>query len=170
MFDWLGARLALPGELPPICVLDLFCGAGSLGIEALSRGARFCAFVDSDPRATACLRENLDALGIGPEARIYGRAAENARPEAPGGTDFQLVFLDPPYRLSEDISRGSVLFRLLARLGAEVRVEPDALLLWRHDAHGELPAALPGGWRSVARRQWGNMAITMLERVPTVTV
>jgi len=169
LFDWLGSRLAVPGELPPLCVLDLFCGGGSLGIESLSRGARFCAFVDSDPRAVDCLRKNLDALGVGSDAQVVSRAAENARVAGPDGPGFDLIFLDPPYRLSEDMTPGSVMVRVLDRMGGEIPVAPTALLIWRHDARLELTIELQRGWRPAERRRWGNMAISLFERPTTVT-
>jgi 16S rRNA (guanine966-N2)-methyltransferase len=64
LFDWLGAQLSQPGDLPPIHVLDMFCGAGSLGIEALSRGVASCTFVEKDKEALQSLRMNLAQLGI----------------------------------------------------------------------------------------------------------
>src|SRR5881398_1080253 len=77
-------------------VLDLFAGSGALGIEALSRGAAEAVFVDSDARAAAAVRRNLDALGI--DARVHRRDAFSWLGSAAGGEEaFDLVFADPPY-------------------------------------------------------------------------
>jgi 16S rRNA (guanine966-N2)-methyltransferase len=77
-------------------VLDIFAGSGALGIEALSRGAAEAVFVDSDARAVAAVRANLEAVGA--EARVHRRDAFGwlASPASGGGT-FDLVFADPPY-------------------------------------------------------------------------
>src|SRR3954462_6139434 len=77
-------------------VLDLFAGTGALGIEAISRGARFALFVDNGTEARALLRNNVEALGLGGVTKVYRRDATNlgaAHPLDP----FALVFLDPPY-------------------------------------------------------------------------
>jgi 16S rRNA (guanine966-N2)-methyltransferase len=165
LFDWLGARLALPGQLPPIRVLDLFSGAGSLGIEALSRGASYCAFVESDAAALDFLRRNLSELHIGSIAQIHGSPAETAALNGAPKAGFDLVFLDPPYRLSHEYSTGTLLDRVIQRLGRNIPVAADALLVWRHDRHDELPDLLGDGWRQVERRDWGTMAITLYQRI-----
>lgn len=165
LFDWLGARLAQPGALPPVNVLDLFCGGGSLGIEALSRGASFCAFVEEDAGAFRCLLQNLDRLGIGPAARAYNCPVESARVQPPAGA-FEIIFLDPPYALSEDASNDSLLGRVFLQLGRQMPVEDEAVLIWRHAARTILPARLPNDWCSMERRTWGKMAVTCLQRRP----
>jgi 16S rRNA (guanine966-N2)-methyltransferase len=163
LFDWLCSRLAEPGALPPLAVLDLFCGGGSLGIEALSRGAGYCAFVEvSEPAATA-LRENLQMLGIGPEATVAVGPAERVPIRSPDG-GFGLVFFDPPYPATADHRAGGILDRVLRRLGADLPLAAGALLVWRHASTAELPAEAAPGWRCVQRRTWGGMAVTLFER------
>jgi 16S rRNA (guanine966-N2)-methyltransferase len=84
-FDFDGAR-----------VLDLFAGSGALGLEALSRGARFCVFVDESAAARAAIRRNVEALGLTGASKIWRRDATRL---GPVGTlqPFDLVFCDPPY-------------------------------------------------------------------------
>lgn len=164
LFDWLGSRLEQPGRLPPISVCDLFCGPGSQGIEALSRGAAFCAFVEKDRSAIACLRKNLDALGISTEAVVVNQPAESVSLRPPGAAGFGLVFVDPPYHLSEDASDGSLAGRVFAGLGTRIATLSDTLLVWRHDNKCTLPQAAPGGWMTVERRSWGAMAITLFQQ------
>lgn len=77
-------------------VVDLFAGAGALGLEAMSRGARFALFVDDGAQARALLRENIEALGLGGQTRIFRRDATRLG-LAPAGEKFTLAFLDPPY-------------------------------------------------------------------------
>jgi len=165
LFDWLGARLALPGSLPPLHVLDMFCGTGSLGIEALSRGAATCTFVDSAADAIALLRRNLAALAIAPARAVVVQGAAQRVPIAqPGEEGFGLVFLDPPYSLSEDVAADTLMGGVVARLGTELGMQPGAILVWRHDQRRHLPAEMAAGWRSIERRAWGNMAVTMYQR------
>ena len=80
-------------------VLDLFAGSGALGIEALSRGAAEATFVETDAKAQRALRANLAALGIRAEVR-RGDALAFLRAASPAERQYDLVLLDPPYRLS----------------------------------------------------------------------
>src|SRR5471032_2832798 len=80
-------------------VIDLFAGTGALGIEALSRGAKFCLFVDDDAESRALARENVEALGLTGITKIWRRDATDLGPLGAGaGGPLGLVFLDPPYR------------------------------------------------------------------------
>jgi 16S rRNA (guanine966-N2)-methyltransferase len=77
-------------------VLDLFAGTGALGMEAISRGARFALFVEDSAEGRAIIRENVEALGLGGVTRLFRRDATklgDAHPVEP----FSLVFCDPPY-------------------------------------------------------------------------
>lgn len=79
-------------------VIDLYAGSGALGFEALSRGAGFCLFVDTDDGARGAIRENMDAYGLFGRCRVHRRSATDLGPR-PGsaGEAFTLAFLDPPY-------------------------------------------------------------------------
>lgn len=160
LFDWLGARLAQPGALPPIAVLDLFCGGGSLGIESLSRGAEFVTFVDAGADAIAALRENLATLKIPPAQAVVERSSvEHAVLHPPASNLYALVFLDPPYKLTADLEPGSVMHRILARLDVEPTIAANAWLIWRHEL-GQLTPDATARWSCVERRNWGQVAIT----------
>jgi 16S rRNA (guanine966-N2)-methyltransferase len=79
-------------------VLDLFAGSGALGFEALSRGAAFCLFVETDEGARGAIRQNIDAMQLFGRTRVHRRDATalGMRPGADGPA-FELAFLDPPY-------------------------------------------------------------------------
>lgn len=79
-------------------IIDLFAGSGALGFEALSRGAAFCLFVETDEQARGAIRENVDAMGLFGRTRVHRRDATDlgVRPGADGPA-FDLAFLDPPY-------------------------------------------------------------------------
>jgi 16S rRNA (guanine966-N2)-methyltransferase len=106
-------------------VLDLFAGSGALAIEALYRGAASATLVDSSATAIAAIRRNLQALGVDAEARRQSAASflEGARKDA---RQYDLVFLDPPYRHATTLGRefSTALARVLAP-GARVVSESD---------------------------------------------
>ncbi len=77
-------------------VMDLFAGTGALGLEAISRGGRFCQFVDESAEARGLIRGNADSLGVVGLAKIWRRDATRLGPCAPQ-TPYDLVFADPPY-------------------------------------------------------------------------
>jgi 16S rRNA (guanine(966)-N(2))-methyltransferase RsmD len=122
------ALFAILGPLDGLRVLDLFAGTGALGIEALSRGAASCVFVDVDTRA---VRANLEALGIDAEVR-RGRALSALK----AGDQYDLVLLDPPYRDAE-------------RLGAQLTtalppvLNPSARVVSESDRRQPLDLGLP---------------------------
>lgn len=77
-------------------VLDLFAGTGALGLEAISRGAKYCCFVDEDAGARGVIRSNADTCGVIGQTRIWRRDATDLGPCAPQSS-YDLVFIDPPY-------------------------------------------------------------------------
>lgn len=79
-------------------VLDLFCGTGALGLEAISRGALSCTFVDKDKTSIVFARENADALGVNSYATFIHREAAKIGSRPSGVAQAGLVFIDPPYR------------------------------------------------------------------------
>ncbi|ESQ78016.1 16S rRNA (guanine(966)-N(2))-methyltransferase RsmD [Asticcacaulis sp. YBE204] len=80
-------------------VMDVFAGSGALGIEAMSRGAAFCLFVDTDDAARGAIRENVEAFGLFGNTRIHRRDATQLGIRPGNATEaFDLVFMDPPYR------------------------------------------------------------------------
>ena len=108
---------------------DLYAGSGAVGIEALSRGAVHCTFVEDAPAAATAIRANLAALGITTgfslESRSVKRALEHLAPFAPR---FDLIFLDPPYEAVADYA-GTL--GLLATHAA-VLLSPGALVVAEH--------------------------------------
>jgi len=83
-------------EIEGARVLDLFAGTGALGLEALSRGATFCLFVEDNADARGLIRENIEALGLTGASKLWRRDATKLGPAAPM-QPFQLLFADPPY-------------------------------------------------------------------------
>lgn len=145
----------LAPELPGARVLDLFAGSGALGLEAISRGADAAVFVDSARAAQEAVARNIEALGMAGQARLL-RCDWRAALRRLGAEDgaFDLVFLDPPYRLP-----GAA--EMLAALRDSGLLAPDALVVYEHDRL--LPPDAPG-WRTQDVRRYGDTAITFMRR------
>jgi 16S rRNA (guanine966-N2)-methyltransferase len=124
------ALFSILGDIHGLRVLDLFAGSGALGIEALSRGAQEATLVDSAASAIAAIHRNLEALGIAaevvrqPAVRFLGAASRDAR-------QYDLVFLDPPYR------HGSALGRELTSALTPI-LAPDARVVAESDRRSPL--------------------------------
>jgi 16S rRNA (guanine966-N2)-methyltransferase len=160
LFDMLGHRLAQPGRLPPIAVLDLFAGSGALGIEALSRGASYCLFIERHRGTAALIRSNLDTLGIIREAQVVeGDATALPLPPPPPTSPegYRLVFLDPPYRMLEGKVPDRTLRPLLERISSDPVIARDALIVVRHGEKGPDPDLSP--LVEVERRVVGTMVL-----------
>lgn len=134
---------------PPIegaRVLDLFSGTGALGIEAVSRGARYVLFVEQDANARALIRRNVEAFGLTGVTRIWRRDATDL---GPAGTmqPFDIVFLDPPYGkgLGE---------RALASALAGGWMRPGALAVL--EERDGIALAIPPPLAEIDRRTWGD--------------
>jgi len=127
-------------------VLDLFAGTGAMGLEAVSRGSRFCQFVDDSAEARGLIRRNADALGVIGQVKIWRRDATRLGPCAPQ-PGFDLVFADPPYgkglgtkALAALVEGGWLMPRAVIvveeALGAELHA-PDSLTLLSQRDYGE---------------------------------
>jgi 16S rRNA (guanine966-N2)-methyltransferase len=128
-------------------VLDLFAGSGALGIEALSRGAARATFVDSAPAAIAAVRHNLEQLGLQAEVlRIPALRALSCTPITE--RQYDLVFLDPPYRLASSLAPelSTALPPILA---------PEARVVAESDRRAPLALDLP----LLRERQYGDTLI-----------
>ncbi|HJC15122.1 MAG TPA: 16S rRNA (guanine(966)-N(2))-methyltransferase RsmD [Candidatus Fusicatenibacter intestinigallinarum] len=78
--------------------LDLFSGSGGIGIEALSRGASYCCFVEQNRQALNCIRENLKFTKLESQAKVIGAEVMQALDRLEGDPVFDCIFMDPPYR------------------------------------------------------------------------
>lgn len=151
-------------------VADLFSGVGSLGAEALSRGARSVTFVEKDPEIIVILKRNIEKAGLVKESKIIranafkiGAPAATWR-EHGGPVDrqkYDLVFVDPPYSLTADAGEDSLLSGLLNILSEQVT--PDGIVVVRTQKRTELLERY-GRFEIIERRCWGTMAITILRQ------
>ncbi|GLK67700.1 16S rRNA (guanine(966)-N(2))-methyltransferase RsmD [Hansschlegelia plantiphila] len=133
-------------------VLDLFAGTGALALEAMSRGARFALFVDDGAEARACLRENVEAFGLGGQTKIFRRDATALGPAIAQGP-FDLVFADPPY--GKELGQRAL---TSARDGGWLK--PGALVVWEESAEAE--ASAPEGFETLEVRAYGDTQVSIL--------
>ena len=131
-------------------VLDLYAGSGSVGIEALSRGAAFCDFVEHDRRAIAAIRENLERAGVTEQASVHAMDVMRYL-ERSGDDRVGLVFADPPY---EERAILAPLERLMDRL------LPGATVVVKH--HWRTPIPEPPGLARWRERRFGETTLTFL--------
>lgn len=147
LFSMLASRL---GSFDGLHVADLFAGTGALGLEALSRGAHFCLFVDNEREAVASIRRNLERFGAADRGDVRASGVEHA-PPPPRPCD--LVFLDPPYKTE-------LAAMALARLADPAWLAPGALV--SVETAGALP--VPTGFERETERRFGKAYIHLLRR------
>lgn len=133
-------------SLQGVHVLDLFAGTGALGIEALSRGARYCLFVEEGAEARGAIRRNIETFGLTGVTKIFRRDATALGAASNHGT-FGLVFLDPPYGkgLAE---------RALASAASGQWLAPGAVAVIEERKGAAI--ALPPGFTALDQRTWGD--------------
>ena len=142
-------------ELDGVRVIDLFAGSGALGFEAMSRGAGFCLFVETDDAARGAIRENAEAFGVTGSVRVHRRSAVDLgeRP-ASVGPAFDLAFLDPPYHKG----LGEL---ALAGLLAGGWLKPDAVVMLERGS-GEPEIETPG-YERLDARDYGAARVLFLK-------
>ncbi len=134
-------------------VLDLFAGSGALGLEAMSRGAAFALFVETEAAARGVIRDNIEALGLFGTTRIHRRSATDLGLKPAGlGAPFDLVFLDPPY--GKGLGETA-----LTRLGPGGWIAGDALIVFECGAD-ESPRA--PGFEHLDERTYGAAKVLFL--------
>ena len=139
-------------------VIDLYAGSGALGFEALSRGAAFCLFVETDDGARGAIRENMDAYGLFGRCRVHRRSATDLGPR-PGsaGEAFTLAFVDPPYRqgLGE---------QTLAKLLEGGWLAPGAIVVFERGS--DEPEIETPGYERLDARDYGAARVLFLRALP----
>jgi 16S rRNA (guanine(966)-N(2))-methyltransferase RsmD len=158
----------LAADLPGALWLDLFCGSGVMGCEALQKGAAAVVAVDQDRRMQATTRSNLEAVARGlpqPVAvevvaqevlRWLGAGAHQRYGGSPMAQGFDLIYADPPYdaglygAVAAAVSQGDWL-------------KPSGLMLWEHAT--AVQPEIPSGWTAVKHKRYGTSSVLMLQQV-----
>jgi 16S rRNA (guanine966-N2)-methyltransferase len=143
-------------------VLDIFAGTGSLGIEALSRGSARCVLIERDRDARRLLEQNLAALDLAGRALVLGMDALAGGWVGVVPTEFRpvrVVFLDPPYALTDTPASAAGIAGLMATLAAAPGLmEPGGVLVLRTRDRATPPGGVPG-WEGPASHAYGSMVL-----------
>ena len=142
MFNMIGSRMTMDGAR----VLDGFCGSGALGIEALSRGAAHCTFVD---KAVRLCEENIEKLGASAQSRIVKSDVTRMGADAP----FDLILIDPPYE--QELAEAA-----LTHLIASALIAEDALVIVEESRY--VAFSIPDGLVLDAQKQYGDTSVYVL--------
>jgi 16S rRNA (guanine966-N2)-methyltransferase len=145
----------LVGPVEGMEVLDLYAGSGAMGLEALSRGAAHATFVEADRHAAETIVRNLDKLGFRTATVLRDDAARKLAADAAAGRRYDLVLIDPPYRMLAD-----VLPTLATHLPAVV--EGEGLIAVESDSHVEPELPLP----LRTSRRYGSVRVSVFTGVP----
>lgn len=139
-------------DIPDANVLDLFSGSGSLGIEAISRGARHAVFCDRDRNAVAAVRANLERLGFEKYASVYSTDSIALLDQlAAFGEKFDIVLLDPPYE--SDLTN-----KALSKLDENGLLSDGAILISEHSLDN--PPVFSGNYSAKEPRKYGDSYVT----------
>lgn len=141
-------------------VADLFCGVGSLGLEALSRGAEFVTFVEQDPKVATILEKNIEKAGFVKESKVI-RANAFKTGVLSGEKKYDFIFIDPPYANTKDTEQNSPLGKLLSSISRQLNTEAIAVV--RTEQQTKLLEKY-AQLEIIERRQWGTMAVTILQK------
>lgn len=139
------------GDMTDMTVLDVFAGAGSLGFEALSRGAASVTFVERDRVAAKVINENIEQLGV-TSATLVRTSLSNWLTTRQDQTQYDLIFADPPYHQPQ--------FSTVARLFPLLK--PGGYMVLSHPGRGEVPTEM--GVVVVDNRSYGSANLTFYRR------
>ena len=159
LFDILGQ------ELDPVEFLELFAGSGSVGLEAVSRGARKVTFVDHDAHCIKVIEENINLLGINGNQRteipyelINLDAFAAIKHFGRKGKKFDIIFVDPPY----DLGLAKKTLKLLTSYDI---LQPNCFLILQHEKHETLPSA-EGRVLLIKQRKYGSSYLSIYQKSP----
>ena len=140
-------------EVEDAAVLDLFAGSGALALEAISRGAKSAVLCDRSPKAVQAIRRNVDLMRAGDKTAILPGDWQKAL--SAGGGKFTLVFLDPPYRMTDVYAEAA------RRLHEAGRLADGALLVMEHDASSPVGGIEPP-FAVEDERKYRDTALTLV--------
>ena len=150
------------GMLEDAIVADLFSGTGSMGLEALSRGAKFCTFIDGSRAVTKILDRNIEKAKLLAESKtVCANILKVGAAPTPEYGGYDLVFCDPPYKMSENCSPGTKIGNLMELIDTQLN-EGGMVTLRTHlrslieDRYAQL--------EKIDQREWGNMKIAFFKK------
>lgn len=157
------------GEMPNQRVLDVFSGTGSLGLEALSRGAKSVVFCEQDHRAHSLLMQNVEHLGVGSQTLCWRTDCLRCSFKAKGRQEwypYGVIFFDPPFEMIKKLTDGSPLFKSLSRLTRNELTIDKTLLVLRTPADSQFQ--VPAAWQIERVISLGGMDMHLFRKQATV--
>lgn len=127
--------------------LDLFSGSGAIGIEALSRGAQCAVFVEKNPRACACIRDNLAFTKLAENGKLLAMDALQALRSLEGQPAFDCIFMDPPYEMGAEQ-------QVLEYLKASTLADEDTMIIVEADLHSDFSYAEDLGYQITRSKEY----------------
>src|SRR5262249_10508687 len=146
-------------------VADIFSGTGTIGLEALSRGAASVVFVENDRRAFELLKRNVAALKAEAETLCWQADASKCSFRPRGAEKllpFNVVFFDPPYLFTTRLKSGTMLYRSLERLARDEVTSPEALLVFR--CANETAFEVPPAWHPDRLLNYSSMDVHLFRK------
>ena len=140
-------------DIPDACVLDLFSGSGALGIEALSRGAMECTFIDISPQSIIITKKNLDATHLSDSAFVLN--ADSIEFIKNTDKKFDIIFIDPPYE--SDLYTNS-----LSAIKDSGILNDDGLIVLEYDTE-TTPDFLTDGFDIIKEKKYGRVKILIMK-------
>jgi len=151
----------LSGYLEDSLVLDLYCGTGTMGLEALSRGARYCVFAERDRNVVARLQRNIHTFGAEDACEVWrGDIRRGLRSRLAGlDTGAGVAFVDPPYADARRWDWDEIEAKIFAPLAE--KLADDGLVVLRTPKGLEIPGAI-GPLVRIRTKKYGSMIVTLL--------
>ena len=137
----------LQPEIPGCRFLDLFSGSGAIGIEALSRGADYAVFVEKNPKACACIRENLSFTKLAEGGKLLNMDVLQALRSLEGSEPFDCIFMDPPY--NKNLER-----QVLEYLKDSSLANTDTLIVIEEDLHTDFSYLEELGYHLIRSKEY----------------
>lgn len=148
--------------IPEANVLNLFAGTGSLGIESLSRGARFCLFVENNRQCFDLIKKNLAQLGFDKQSEVVFSDGLKMMPRLQAQPyKFDIAFIDPPYRFFDQVSIRERLLKVLDEMAGDKLLSRQGLVIIEHRSNQLLTIDLVN-LKLVDRRKYGQTVLSFL--------
>ena len=154
---------SLAETIPNARVLDLFAGAGSLGIEALSRGARSATFVERDRRTADCIRANLEKTRLLATAEVICLDVFTALARTLSARQYEFIFADPPYTTADQLK--DFAGQLLVSEHLRTTLAPGGIFILEKSPRHPLPSETHG-WEIIRQKRYGTTEVLFLQRPP----